>query len=271
MDDHTTHGAARDRLRSVSEVAGLAGVTVRTLHHYDDLGLLVPARRSEAGYRLYARADLERLQEILFFRELGMPLDEVARVLDAPEYDRATALRAQLARVTDESDRLRRVAKAIDAALAAHEEGRTMSDDAMFEVFADSGLTREEHEARQAEVEQRWGDTDAYEQTARRTATYGRAEWQAIKDEQEATNQRFAALLADGSPADGAAAMAAAEEHRLAIERWFYDCPHDMHRGLGEMYVADDRFAENYGRVAEGLAAYIRDAIVANADRHAAG
>ena len=198
-----------------------------------------------------------------------MPLDEVARVLDAPDYDRATALRAQLARVTEQTERLRRVAKAIDAALAAHQEGTTMSDEAMFEVFADSGLTRDEHAARQAEVQQRWGETDAYEQSARRTSTYGHAEWQAIKDQQATLNQRFAALMAAGEPAEGEAAMAAAEAHRRSIEQWFYDCPHEMHRGLGEMYVADDRFAETYGRVAEGLAGYVRDAVVANADRHA--
>ncbi|MFI5907131.1 TipAS antibiotic-recognition domain-containing protein [Dactylosporangium sp. NPDC051541] len=118
-----------------------------------------------------------------------------------------------------------------------------------------------------AEAQERWGDTDAYKESARRTARYTKADWERIKAEAAANTEGFAAAFDGGVPADDSRVMDLAEAHRQHIGRWFYDCPVEMHQGLGEMYVADPRFTANYDTGHPGLAAYIRDAIRANAAR----
>lgn len=131
-----------------------------------------------------------------------------------------------------------------------------------FEVFGD--FDPDEHAG---EARERWGGTDAYEQSRRRTASYGKEEWLRIKGEADGIERRLAAALADGVAPDAPEAMDAAEEHRLHITRWFYDCTHEMHANLARMYVDDPRFAAHYEEVAAGLSAYVRDAVLANSER----
>jgi DNA-binding transcriptional MerR regulator len=243
-------------MRTVGDVSELAGVTVRTLHHYDEVGVLSPSGRSDAGYRLYSLEDLERLQEILVWRQLGFSLVEIKALLDDAAYDRVIALRRQRALVGGELDRLGAVARALDSALEALANGTEMEVESMFEGF--------DHEQYEAEGRERWGSTEAYRESARRTGGYGEAEWAEIRAEASAVNAAFAEALAAGEPADGPVARAVAERHREHISRWFYACSPEMHRGLGEMYVSDPRFTETYERAAPGLAVYVRDAIAAN-------
>ena len=134
----------------------------------------------------------------------------------------------------------------------------------MKEIFGD-GFSDEY----QQEAEDRWGETDAWKQSASRTKRYTKADWAQIKAEQDAVNAAFVAALTSGQPATSEAAMDAAEAHRLSIHTRFYDCSHDFQRNLADMYVADPRFTKTYEDLAPGLAAYVRDAIHANADRHA--
>ncbi len=245
-------------MRTVGEVSKLAGVTVRALHHYDEIGLLSPSGRSEAGYRLYDHADLARLQEILIWRQLGFPLPEIQRLLDDPAHDRRVALTRQRELVGHELERLRATARALDRALAAYEQDTRMKEAEMFEDFDPAEY---EDEARQ-----RWGDIDAYRESARRTAAYGEREWAEVRAEAEAIVGEFAALMSAGEPATGEHARAVAERHRDHLTRWFYPVSADMHRNLAGLYVADPRFAAGYDKVADGLAGYVRDAVVANAD-----
>jgi DNA-binding transcriptional MerR regulator len=247
----------------VGEVAELARVTVRALHHYDELGLLSPSGRSEAGYRLYSYTDLTRLQEILIWRRLGFSLAEIRALLDDPRYDRVGALERQREVIGREIERLGALAGAVDAAIDAELKGIRLQEDGMFEGF---DPTDYEDEARE-----RWGNTEAYRESARRAQRYGDAEWADIRREAEEIVHELASLLRAGEPADGERPRGLAERHRRHISRWFYPCSPEMHRGLGEMYVADERFARNYEREAGGLAAYFRDAIVANADALEAG
>jgi MerR family transcriptional regulator, thiopeptide resistance regulator len=248
-------------MRTVGEVAELARVTVRALHHYDELGLLSPSGRYEAGYRLYSYDDLARLQEILIWRRLGFPLAEIQAVLDDPAYDRAGALERQRELVRREIERLGALADAVDAAIEAHRNGARLKETTMFDGF---DPTEYEEEARE-----RWGHTDAYQESTRRAKGYGDAQWSEIRTESEEIVRELVVLLGAGEPATGECPRALAERHREHISRWFYPCSPQMHRGLGEMYVADERFAANYEREAEGLAAYFRDAIVANAEGQA--
>jgi DNA-binding transcriptional MerR regulator len=245
-------------MKTVGELAELARVTVRTLHHYDELGLLAPSERSDAGYRLYSYEDLARLQEILIWRQLGFSLSEIQALLDDPAYDRIGALERQRELVQCEVERLGALAAAVEAAIEAERNGTRMKETTMFEGF-DPGQYEEE-------ARERWGHTEAYQESARRTRAYGAAEWGEIRRESEEIVRGLVALLRAGEPASGEAARAAAERHREHISRWFYPCSPQMHRGLGEMYVADDRFRRTYEREAEGLAAYFREAILANAD-----
>jgi len=244
-------------MRTVGEVAELAGVTVRLLHHYDEIGVLSPSARSEAGYRLYSYGDLERLQEILIWRALGFPLGEIKALLDDGTYDRAQALRRQRSLVESELGRLGAVARALDEALAALATGTTVKETTMFEGFDNSQY--------EDDVRSRWGDTDAFRQSAQRMASYGDAQWTLIRSQAEEINRAFLELQAACEQPGGAAARQVAERHRQHISRWFYDCSHEFHCGLAEIYVTDPRFKENYERQAEGLARYVHDAIVANA------
>jgi DNA-binding transcriptional MerR regulator len=202
-------------------VADLAGVTIRALHHYDEIGLLSPGGRSAAGYRIYEEPDLERLQQVLFYRELGFALEEIAAIVNDPE------------------ERL--------------------------EVFGD--FVPEEHAE---EAEQRWGGTDAYQQSQRRVSNYTKEDWLKVKAEHDEVATTLTALFESGAAPDSEEAMAAAEAHRRHISRWYYDCSPEIHQGLGEMYVSDKRFRANYDALAPGLSKFIRDAARANAE-HASG
>jgi DNA-binding transcriptional MerR regulator len=247
-----------DTARTVSEVARLSGVTVRTLHHYDQIGLLVPNDRNEAGYRLYDAADLARLQQILLYRRLGLGLTEIRRIMSEPDFDRVTALQEQRRKMEVEATRLQRMIGAVDQAIRAGEEGTTMNPEEMFEVFGDFDVA-----AHDAEAAERWPG-DASDESKRRTARYSKEHWLVIRGEERGIAERLAAALASGSPADHADVAAIAEEHRLHIDRWYYPCSPEMHRGLGELYVRDERFAAYWDAYAEGLARYVCDAIAAN-------
>ncbi|WP_369217511.1 MerR family transcriptional regulator [Streptomyces flavofungini] len=248
---------------SVGQVAGFAGVTVRTLHHYDEIGLLTPGGRSHAGHRRYGDDDLDRLQQILFYRELGFPLDEVAVLLDDPDADPRAHLRRQHELLTARIARLQEMAAAVETAMEAKKMGINLTPEEKFEVFGD-------HDPEQYadEVERRWGDTEAYRESRRRSASYTKDDWKRINDEFAELHARVGDLLARGLPADSREAMDGAEEHRLFIARYHYTCSHELHTCLGRMYVDDARFTAFYEAIRPGLAVYLRDAILANAARN---
>jgi DNA-binding transcriptional MerR regulator len=246
---------------SVGRVSGLAGITVRTLHHYDEIGLLTPGERTSAGYRRYTDDDLIRLQQILLYRELGFPLDEIAVILDDPHVDELTQLRRQHELLTRKSERLREVIAAVERAMQARSLGIALTPQERLELFGD--FRPEDHEA---EVERRWGGTEAYEES-RRVASYTRADWAELQAEAAAIVEGLVAALKAGLPPGGEQAMDLAERHRLHIDRWFYTCDHELHRRLGELYVSDPRFTATYDAHAPGLARYLHSAIAANGCR----
>ncbi|MET8780665.1 MerR family transcriptional regulator [Streptomyces sp. NPDC004589] len=249
---------------SVGQVAGFAGVTVRTLHHYDEIGLLVPGERTHAGHRRYGDADLDRLQQILFYRELGFPLEEVAALLDDPDADPRVHLRRQHELLTARIERLQRMAAAVEHAMEARAMGINLTPEEKFEVFGDK-----DPEAHAEEAERRWGGTEQYAESQRRAARYTKDDWKRMQAEVASWGERYVALMAEGEESSGERAMDMAEEHREHITKWFYACSYDIHRGLGEMYVSDERFKEFYDSMQPGLAEHLRGAITANAARHA--
>jgi DNA-binding transcriptional MerR regulator len=244
---------------TVGEVARLAGLTVRTLHHYDEIGLLVPAERASSGYRLYRRIEVERLQEVLLFRELGFGLEAIKEIVNRPGYDRTSALLRQRELLEAKAERLLEMISALDAVVESERQGMAMNNEEMLEVF--DGFDPGEYEA---EAREHWGGTDAYQESARRTAAYTEEDWEQMGREADEINAAFLVLMEAGAPADSAEAMALAERHRSHISKWFYECTPEIHTGLGSMYVADSRFTENIDKAGEGLARYLSDAIAAN-------
>ena len=246
----------------IGDVARLAGVSVRALHHYDEIGLVRPSARSAAGYRLYAPADLERLQQVLFFKELGFPLEEIQRILIDPDFDIGAALRMQRQMLTDRATRIQALITAVDAAIDSLERKTTMTEEERFEVFGDFDPGKYEEEAKQ-----RWGTSEAYRDSKKRTKNYTKEDWAKIKSEADAIFPALGKLLEAGRPPSSREAMDIAERHRLHIEKWFYRCPRSMHAGIGELYVSDPRFTEGLDRFGAGLADYARRAWRANAER----
>lgn len=250
-----------DGLR-IGEAARLAGISVRTLHHYDRIGLLGADGRTEGGYRRYQRPQLERLQRILAYRRLGLSLEEIAALLDDGAEDAVTHLRRQERLLRGRIAELEQMLDATHTMLEAYEMEINLSPEERFELF--EGFDPQAHEA---EAEQRWGGTQAWSESRRRTKAYGKSEWQQIKAEAQRIESEFAELMQAGVAATSPRALELAEEHRRHISRWFYECSPRMHRGLGEMYVADQRFADHYEQRAPGLAAYVSAAVAANAAR----
>jgi DNA-binding transcriptional MerR regulator len=247
---------------SISQVADLAGVTVRTLHHYDEIGLLSPGGRSAAGYRIYEEPDLERLQRILFYRELGFALVEIAAIVDNPHTDAVGHLRRQRGLLTGKIKRLRKMVAAIDHEMEARAMDIKLTPEERLEVFGNFNPVDHAEEA-----ERRWGGTEAYQESQRRVSNYTKEDWLKIKAEHDQVAANLAALFESGAASDSEEAMAAAEAHRRHISRWYYDCSYEIHRGLGEMYVSDQRFRTNYDVLAPGLSEFIRDTARANAER----
>jgi MerR family transcriptional regulator, thiopeptide resistance regulator len=247
---------------SVGEVADLTGVTVRALHHYDSMGLLRPSQRNEAGYRFYDPADLERLQRILFYRELGFSLANIGAILSDPKMNAAAHLRRQHKLLKDQIRRLQAMVAAVEHTMEVQKMGISLTPEERFEVFGE--FSPEDYAE---EAEQRWGNTDAYVQSQKRAASYSKDDWLRIKSEGSELEARFAAALRNGVVTDSKEAMQLAEEHRQQITKNFYDCSLQMHKGLAEMYVADPRFQAHYDEIAPGLAEYVREAILANARR----
>jgi DNA-binding transcriptional MerR regulator len=203
---------------------------------------------------------LERLRQILSYRELGFSLEEIAEILADPDARAADHLRRQHRLLRERQDRTQALLGAVEKEMEARQMGISLTPAEQFEIFGTDSLAG----AYSEEAEQRWGDTESWAQSRRRTAAYTKEDWIAVKSEADANLAGFADALASGEPATGPVAAGLAEAHRSHISRWFYDCSPEMHRGLAELYVSDPRFTATFEDVAPGLAQYVHAAICAN-------
>jgi MerR family transcriptional regulator, thiopeptide resistance regulator len=252
----------RQRTYRVSEVAQTTGISVRTLHYYDEIRLLIPKERSGAGYRLYDDDDLLRLQQILIGRDQGLALEEIRRSLDDPRFDRRRALLAQRQKLAEGAQKTTQMIRAIDAALEIL-EGHSGEETDMQQIFG--GFDPSKYEA---EVEARWGHTDSFKESVKRTKSHTPEDWKQIQAEQGSIYADAFALLQAGLAPDSVEAMDIAERHRLSIDRWFYPCSFAIHAGLADGYESDARFAENIDKFGQGLTPFLSAAMRANARRH---
>lgn len=230
---------------TVREVARLAKVSVRTLHHYDEIGLLHPRERSESGYRLYGREELLRLQQILFYRELDLPLAEIRCVLNDPQFDTLAALEHHRRALTARSERLGELIETVEKTIRTiRGEGTMLTDNELYK-----GFSPEEIERYQSEAKDRWPvEYDAMDRTIR---AMSKDQWNAIHDEGGTIAREAAALI--GEDPTSPAFQSVVERHRRWIEH-FYEVDASRYSGLADMYVADERFAAYYNRYAPGLA-----------------
>lgn len=247
-------------MHTVGQVAKLAGISVRTLHHYDEIGLVSPSERSPVGYRLYSMCDLERLQRVLFYKELGFTLDEIRGLLTDSTTDRHEALAEQRAELGRRVSRLKAMIHLIDETLVAIEKGETMQPEEMFGVFGDFDPAEYEREAAE-----RWGHTPMHKESVRRAKGYAREDWERIRADNLAVTQRMLDAFDRGVKPTDPEAIGIAESARLIIDRAFYTCSREMHEQLAQLYLTDERFRSFYEDQRTGLAAWFAAAIEANA------
>lgn len=247
---------------TVGVVAKMAGVSVRTLHHYDEIALLEPEGRSATGYRLYTANDVRELQRILFYRELDFDLEAIRAILADPASTDVDRLHQQRRLLTERTARHQAMIALIDKELNARRLGLTLTPQERLEVFGSFVL-----EDNATRAEERWDGSELWQQQKLRTSTYSAEDWQEIRSEQSHIHQRLLDAMNAGVPATDPTVMDVAEEHRLHLHQRFHDCNHDTHRSLAKSYLANERIGLNFDDVAPGLSRYIHDAIIANAER----
>lgn len=246
----------------MGQLARLAGVTVRTLHHYGDVGLLEPSGRSHAGYRLYGADDVDRLTRILYYRDLGFGLDDVAALLDG-DTDTVEHLRTQHRLLTERLERVRAMVTSVEREMEAHMSGIRLTPQEQLEVFGEDW-----DPAYQTEAQERWGDTEAWAQSQQRTASFTKEDWKRVKADSEAFNARLVKAFTQGVEPGSAEGDALAEEHLAALNQ-FYDADHALQRQVVSLYTDDERFRATYEALAPGLAPWVRQVVQANADKRA--
>lgn len=237
---------------SISEMAELSGVSVRTLHYYDQIGLLSPETAEESGYRRYGVSDVERMQQILFYRELDFPLKEIRTILSNPQYDRQQALTRQREMLQLKRARLDRLLALLDDNL----KGEATMELKEFDRSELEAVRRQYT----AEAKARWGDTAAWKTSEEKRHTS--ADWTCETEEMNEIFRRFAALREQ--PPASPAAQAALGDWQTFITAHYYPCTDEILSGLGEMYVADQRFQENLDRFGSGTAAFLSAVIAAH-------
>ncbi|MEU6659110.1 MerR family transcriptional regulator [Streptomyces sp. NPDC046821] len=247
---------------SIAEVARMSGVTSRTLRHYDEIGLLPPALIGSNGHRHYEEADLLRLQQILLMRELGLGLREIQAVLDS-QVDRLAALREHHRRLLGERDRLETLVRTVARTIAELEEGK--GTDAMTKINRPENLFEgfEPSPALDEEVRERW--PAAWEQSQQAVDAMTPEDQERWQREATAQMIRFAEFMVAGTPVADPAVQAEVDVHFQGICR-FWTPNAVAYRGLGQTYVDEPQMRANYDKIAEGLAAYLRDAMLVYAD-----
>jgi len=244
---------------TVSRLARMAGVSVRTQHHYDQIGLLKPLARTEAGYRLYGEPELLRLQQILFFRELDMPLDEVRQILDDPGFDQVAALDHHRQSLQRRMERLTCLLRTIDRTIdRIMEDDMTLTDEELYEGFTPEQIKEYKRQAREMY------DPAMVEESEKRVKKMSRAQWKAVGAEGEAVTTGLAAL-ADRDPGDAEVQELIARHHAW-IEN-FYPCSAEVYRGLGQGYAEHPKFRAFYEKYRPGLADFMSAAMNHYADQ----
>ena len=232
----------------IKEFADSTGVSVRTLHYYDEIGLLRPAFVDRAtGYRFYDENSLLRMQEILFYRELDFSLKSIGEILSSPSYDKNKALNEQKQLLTLKKERLERLISAIDGAVKG-ENVMNAFDNSEFEKY-------------KVEAQERWGETDAYKEHTEKTKDYSKAKWNSLANDMDAIMEEFSVCMKNGEKPESTEAQNLVKKLQNHITDNYYTCTNDILAGLGQMYVLDERFKNNIDKHGDGTADFISKSI----------
>jgi len=243
---------------SSHKIAGMSGVSARTLRYYDEIDLLKPARVASSGYRIYGQDEVDMLQQILFYRALGFPLDRIREILTAPGFDRKAAFAYHLAELQTKRARLDMLINNVARSLALMKGETTMSDNEKFEGLKQ--LLIEENEKKYGgEIREKYGEQTVEESNAKFSALTP-AQYEEGESLRLAFEEALVSAFASGNPA-GEQAQKACDLHRQWLCVFYPHYSREYHQGLAEMYVADERFKANYDRLVPGGAAFLRDAI----------
>ena len=244
---------------SIQELSRLSGVTTRTLRWYDQIGLLKPSRVAESGYRYYGRAEVDRLQDILYYRALGVELARIKECLDDPSFDRLAALRNHLAALEAEWERLEQLIRSVKDTIGAEERNEIMSDEQKFEAFKQRAVAHNE-EVYGAEIRAKYGDQEVDEANAA-VMNLSRKQYQEWTDLGRGIQERLEVAVQAGLSPESEAGKELCALHRqwLTITGNQYDPA--RHRGIVELYVADERFTAYYDKQVPGCARFLRDAV----------
>lgn len=251
----------------VKEVAVFTGVSVRTLHHYDRIGLLNPETTTLAGHRLYTERNLERLQQILFFKEMDFTLLEIKEILDRPDFDRKESLMKHKEMLLAKKKRLEEMIDTVEKTIHSIEGGTKMADKDMFNGFDMTEIEKHQKKYSQ-EAKEKYGK-EAVEKVEERTSSYSNEDWGNIQAKTDNFYKRVIDRM-DHGPEDPLVQQAVAEWRQLITDN-YYDCTVDIFRGLGDLYVDDPRFTKNIDKHKEGLSAFLREAMHYYCDQQAKG
>lgn len=239
---------------SISETAKLTGISVRTLHYYDEIGLLKPVCVDEhSGYRFYDERSLERLQTILFYRELDFPLKEIGRIISNPDFNKHEALSKQKELLMLKEERIARLINAIDITLKGED---TMS----FNAFDNSEFETQKAKYA-AEAKEKWGNTDAYKESSEKTSSYSDEKWAEVNAGMNAIMCEFGDCMKNGNSPESDIAQMLVQKLQNHITDNHYTCTKEILAGLGMMYVGDERFKANIDKCGEGTAEFMSKAI----------
>lgn len=247
---------------TVGAAAELVGVSVRTLHHWDEVALASPSVRTAAGYRQYTEEDLERLKRIVAYREAGLGLAAVREVLDDAETDTSTTLRRQRAQLAEQIDDLRRLDRRLERMTDAHQRGILLSDEEQKNIFGEDWDPRGPQNARHL-----WGGTDQWAQFAERSAHRTPEEWRVLSDAMSVLQRDLGDAMSAGVAPGSAEAEALVERHRELFSN-FFTLTREMQVCLGQMFEADPGFAAHYHGIRHGLASWFRQIIDESARTH---
>ncbi len=237
----------------IREFAELTGVSVRTLHYYDEIGLLKPSFvDGQNGYRFYDERCLERMQEILFYRELDFPLKDIGEIMSSPDYDKQTALKEQRRLLTLKKERLERLITALDGVMKGENLSMNIFDNSEYEAQCKQYAK---------EAKEKWGSTKAYKESAEKTKDYSKEKWSNVSEGMNTLMAEFAECRARGSAPESDEAQALVKKWQNYITENFYTCTKDILAGLGQMYVADERFKDNIDKHGKGTAEFMCQAI----------
>jgi len=244
---------------TIQKLSRMAGVSTRTLRYYDEIGLLKPARTTESGYRIYGPAEVDRLQQIMFYRELGVSLDKIGQILADPRFDTLAALKEHRRQLLEQKNRLDLLIRNVERTIRAHERRIPLPDDLKFEGFKRQLLIEENERKYGKEARAKYGD-EAVNRSNEKLMNMTREQHEELTRLERELKSVLAEAIKTKDPA-GPLAQKAAELHKKWLMFFWDNYSKEAHAGLAQMYVDDERFRAYYDAEQPGTAAFLRDAI----------